>query len=55
MDKYLEDLNITNPNIRSYYWVDITNKNYLIGKKLGAKEDGLSCTTFLFNNCLFKK
>mgnify|MGYP000423305711 FL=1 len=49
IDSYLESLNIGNKGIRAYYWVDITNRNFLIGQKLGSKPDGLRCVTFLYN------
>lgn len=49
IDSYLESLNIKNKGIRAYYWVDITNRNFLIGQKLGSKPDGLRCMTFLYN------
>lgn len=49
IDSYLESLNIGNKGIRAYYWVDITNRNFLIGQKLGSKPDGLRCITFLYN------
>ena len=49
IDSYLEYLDIKNKNIRPYYWVDVTNKNFLIGQKLGSKTDGLRCVTFLYN------
>ncbi|MDN5064720.1 hypothetical protein [Aliarcobacter butzleri] len=49
IDSYLDYLDINNKNIRAYYWVDVTNKNFLIGQKLGSKPDGLRCITFLYN------
>ena len=49
IDSYLEYLDIRNQNIRAYYWVDITNRNFLIGQKLGSKPDGLRCITYLYN------
>lgn len=49
IDSYLESLNIGNKGLRAYYWVDITNRNFLIGQKLGSKPDGLRCVTFLYN------
>lgn len=49
IDSYLEYLNIENQDLRAYYWVDITNRNFLIGQKLGSKPDGLRCVTYLYN------
>lgn len=54
IDSYLEYLKIENKNIRAYYWVDVTNKNFLIGQKLGSKPDGLRCITFLYNRLINK-
>ncbi len=51
IDAYLEYLNISNEShIRAYYWVDVSNKNFKIGQKLGSKPDGLTCTTFVYQN-----
>lgn len=51
IDTYIKELNITSPEkIRAYYWLDEKSKNFLIGKKLGSIEDGLSCTSFIYKN-----
>lgn len=45
---YIKQLNIENRNIRSYFWVDTSIKNYKISLKLGATLDGLSSNIFVY-------
>lgn len=37
-------------NLRCYYWVDTSIKNYKIGLKLGSKLDGIKCIIFIYKN-----
>lgn len=49
-DNYVEQLNIENKNIRSYFWVDTSIRNYKITLKLGATLDGLTSNIFVYKN-----
>ncbi len=45
---YIKQLNILNKQIRSYFWVDTSIKNYKITLKLGAILDGLTSNIFVY-------
>ncbi len=45
---YIEQLNIQNKQIRCYFWVDTSIKNYKITLKLGATLDGLTSNIFVY-------
>ncbi|MGJ0290199.1 hypothetical protein NG749_07630 [Aliarcobacter cryaerophilus] len=45
---YIEQLNIQNKQIRYYFWVDTSIKNYKITLKLGATLDGLTSNIFVY-------
>ncbi len=45
---YIEQLNIQNKQIRCYFWVDTSIKNYKITVKLGATLDGLTSNIFVY-------
>ncbi len=45
---YIEQLNIQNKQIRCYFWVDTSIKNYKIALKLGATLDGLTSNIFVY-------
>lgn len=45
---YIEHLNIQNKQIRYYFWVDTSIKNYKITLKLGATLDGLTSNIFVY-------
>lgn len=49
IDAYLRDLEIKDwTKLRSYGWINKSNKNYKINIKFGAKPDGTTCTTYLY-------
>jgi hypothetical protein len=49
LDEYLKHLNIKDwGKLRSYGWINKSNKNYKINLKFGAKPDGITCTIFTY-------
>lgn len=49
---YIKKLNIKNKNIREYFWVDTSIKQYKLSLKLGAIPDGISSNIFVYKNKL---
>lgn len=49
LNEYLKQLNIKDwEKLRSYGWINKSNKNYKINLKFGAKPDGITCTIFTY-------
>ncbi|MFW3341646.1 hypothetical protein [Aliarcobacter butzleri] len=45
---YIKQLNIENKNLREYFWVDTSIKQYKLTLKLGAIPDGLTSNIFVY-------
>lgn len=47
-EKFIKGLGVRQKNIRAYFWVDTSNKNFKIMLKTGAKPDGLTNNIFIY-------